>query len=217
METMRDTIRVLLVDDHAMVLESLASALHGQDGIEVVGRASDGESALALVAELAPDVVVIDYSMPTKPDGLEVMGAIAAEREGPKTLCLSAHDSFPYARQALDAGAGGYVVKHGPLSELVQAIRAVHRGERFVSPCLVKAVDESKAAPKDRPGVARLSRREFELMRHLGLGRTLQEAAGHMGVVESTASTYRTRMMGKLGLNSTQEIIRFAIENGIVG
>jgi len=211
-----EPIRVVLADDHKMILQGLASVLADQDGITVVGQASGGEAALRTVLDQQPDVLVMDYSMPDR-DGASVTAEITQRDLGTQVLILTMHDNVHYVLEALAAGASGFVVKSGAADELVEAIRAVHAGQTYVSPELRPEVTEQLAQrAARRNGIARLSPREFELLRHLGGGKILQEAARAMAVTESTASTYRARIMSKLGLQNTAQIIRYAIENGIV-
>ena len=209
-------IRVLLADDHIMMREGLANIIDASDGIDVVGQADGGHTALQLTEELKPDVLVLDYSMPDL-QGASVLGRLKATGSTTRTLVLSTHDSIHYATKALSAGALGYVIKSGALHELVEAIRIVNDGGRYISRALDSQVAEKIGATGRPVSVDSLSQREFELLGHLGRGLSLQEAARTMHVTESTASTYRARLMKKLHLRNTAEIIRFAIENDIGG
>jgi DNA-binding NarL/FixJ family response regulator len=212
---MVNDIRVLLADDHVMMREGLASIIDAADGITVVGQADGGVAALAGVETHSPDVLVLDYSMPDL-DGPAVMNQLSAAGSRTRVLFLTTHENIHYAHKAMAAGALGFMVKSGALQELVGAIRTVHNGGRYVSHALDEQMaDQLGQGNMAEPTVDRLSQREFQLLGHLGQGRSLQEAAQAMHVTESTASTYRSRLMKKLQLQNTAQIIRFAIENGI--
>ncbi|GJM23333.1 MAG: DNA-binding response regulator [Planctomycetota bacterium] len=212
-----ETIRVFLVDDHAMIRGSLAHALSEAEDIEVIGQAESGEIALEKIARLTPDVVVLDYSMPDM-DGTSVALRMKEQGSRARVLFLTMHDNVSYAKAAIDAGAHGFLIKNDDVDDLISGIRVVHHGGRFVSRSLESELGALLASPKSRrSGLDALSRREFELLRHLGGGLTLQEASHAMGdISESTASTYRSRLMKKLGLDNTAQIIRFALENQVV-
>jgi DNA-binding NarL/FixJ family response regulator len=210
-------IRVVLADDHAMVREALAQILQESGCIRVVGQAANGSEALDAAARAQPDVIVLDYSMP----GLDAAAAIAAllrRRPELKILVLTVHENIHYAVKVLESGAHGYVVKSAAVAELVDAIQAVSAGEVYVSPKVSQRVIQHLRRPKrDRVGLESLSQREFELLRVLGAGMSLKECARHLNISTSSASTYRSRLMEKLNLHTTAEVIRFALENDIVG
>lgn len=210
-------IRVVLADDHAMVREALAQILQESGCIRVVRQAANGPEALEAAAKATPDVLVLDYSMP----GMDAPTAIAELlRRQPllKVLVLTVHENIHYAVKVLESGAHGYVVKSAALGELVEAIQAVSSGEVYISPKVSQRVIQHLRRPKrDRVGLEALSQREFEMLRVLGAGMCLKECARHLSISTSSASTYRTRLMEKLNLHSTAEIIRFALENDIVG
>mgnify|MGYP001598140558 FL=1 len=210
-------IRVLLVDDHVMVREALARILQESERIQVAGQAGDGPAALELARGLKPAVIVLDYSMP----GMDAPALLARlKREFPKArvLILTIHESPHYAIKALESGAHGYVVKSDAVRELVEAIVCVHAGGMYLSPKVSAKVLEHLWHPrKRRIGLDALTQREFELLRALSSGKSLKECAAALEVGVSTAATYRARLMEKLKLENTAEIIRFALENDIVG
>jgi DNA-binding NarL/FixJ family response regulator len=211
------TIRVVLADDHQMVRQALAQLLEDSPGIEVVGQAGDGQEAVKLVEATAPDVIVLDYSMPAM-DAPVTIQALLRQHRQLRIVVLTVHESIHYAVRVLESGAHGYVVKSAAAQELVEAIRSAHRDEVYISPKVSQRVIQQLRRPKsDRVGVSALSPREFEMLRVLGSGMSLKECAGHLDITISTASTYRARLMEKLNLRSTAEIIRFALENEIVG
>lgn len=214
---MVNPIRVLLADDHIMMREGLASIIEMSEGLEVVGQTNGGLATLEAVERLSPDVVVLDYSMPDL-DGPDVMNKLREAGSTARVLFLTTHENIHYAHKAMAAGALGFVVKSGALDELVTAIRTVHEGGHYISAALNEQMAEQLGqGGLAEPSVDRLSQREFQLLSHMGQGRSLQEAAQAMHVTESTASTYRARLMKKLQLKNTAQIIRFAIENGITG
>ncbi len=210
-------IRVVLADDHAMVREPLAQILKENGNIRVVGQAADGAEAMDITAKLQPDVLVLDYSMPrlNAPAAIE---SLLRRLPNLKILILTVHENIHYAVKVLESGAHGYVVKSGAVAELVEAIEVVSSGEVYISPKVSQGVLQHLRRPKkDRVGLESLSQREFELLRLLGAGLSLKECAKHLNISISAASTYRTRLMEKLNLHTTADIIRFALENDIVG
>jgi DNA-binding NarL/FixJ family response regulator len=212
-----DEVRVVLVDDHQMVRQGLAQALGDCDGIKVVGQAGSGNEALRIIAELTPKVVVLDYGL-TDLDGPAVTQRLRRECPGVHVVILTVHDNIHYVLKSMEAGALGFVVKADAVDELVKAIHTVSAGKSYISARLSDKVAQHLRGPKGRHvGLDKLSQREFELLRLMGRGMSLQECALQMKISESTASTYRARLMTKLELGNTAQIIRFAIENGITG
>jgi DNA-binding NarL/FixJ family response regulator len=210
-------IRVVLADDHAMVREALAQILRESGCVRVVGQAADGPQALEAAARDRPDVIVLDYSMPEL-DAPSAIEALLRGRPDLKVLVLTVHENIHYAVKVLESGAHGYVVKSAAVAELVEAIHAVSAGEVYISPKVSQRVIQHLRRPRrDRVGLEALSAREFELLRVLGAGMSLKECARHLNISTSSASTYRARLMEKLQLHSTAEVIRFALENDIVG
>jgi DNA-binding NarL/FixJ family response regulator len=211
------TIRVLLADDHAMVREALAQILEESGCVRVVGQAANGPEALQAADTLQPDVIVLDYSMPGLDAGT-VIESLLRRRPALKVLVLTVHENIHYAVKVLESGAHGYVVKSAAVAELVEGIRAVSAGEVYISPKVSQHVIQQLRRPKrDRVGLEALSQRELELLRVLGAGMSLKECARHLKISTSSASTYRARLMEKLNLHTTAEVIRFALENDIVG
>jgi len=210
-------IRVVLADDHAMVREALAQILEESGCIKVVGQAADGPGAVDVATRARPDVLVLDYSMP----GLgapEILSSLRQLLPDLTVLVLTVHENIHYCVQALECGAHGYVVKSAAVGELVDAIKAVSVGEVYISPKVSQKVMQHLRRPKkDRVGLEALSQREFELLRLLGAGMSLKECAERLSISTSSASTYRARILEKLNLHSTAEVIRFALENNIVG
>ena len=206
---------VVLADDHAMVRESLARVLEESGTILVKGQASDGLELIGVVRDQSPDCVVLDYSMP-KLDAPHAIEKLLAEHKTLKILVLTVHENVHYAVRALEAGAHGYMIKSAAVDELVEAINTVSRGDIYISPKVSQEVWSQLRRPKrDREGLESLSQREFDALRILGSGVSLQECADRMKVSTSTVSTYRSRILEKLNLSTTAELIRFALENGV--
>lgn len=208
-------ISVVLADDHTMVRESLARVLEDSGRVDVKGQASDGRELLEVVKRERPDFVVLDYSMPEL-DGPRAIEALLKEHRHLKLLILTVHENVHYAVRALEAGAHGYMIKSAAVDELVAAINSVWRGDIYVSPKVSQEVWALMRRPKrDREGVDALSSREFDALRILGSGQSLQDCANEMNVSVSTVSTYRARVLEKLNLTNTAELIRYSVENGI--
>jgi DNA-binding NarL/FixJ family response regulator len=214
---MQGPIRVVLADDHAMVREALSQILDESGSMHVVGQAADGHQVLEVAAAAKPDVLVVDYTMPNF-DAPSAIEALLRRFPDLKVLVLTVHENIHYAVKVLESGAHGYVVKSAAVGELVDAIKSVSDGEVYISPKVSQRVIQHLRQPrKERVGLEALSQREFELLRVLGAGMSLKECAKHLNISTSSASTYRARLMEKLKLNTTAEIIRFALENDIVG
>jgi len=214
-ESPPDPIRVILADDHEVVRQGLAQLLGDGAGIAVVGQAGTGQALLELAAATPADVLVLDYSLPDH-DGAKVTSQLRRDGSRLRIVILTVHDNVHYVLRAMDAGADGFVVKSDSVEELLRAIRRVHSGGSYVSPRLVEKVEQQQRGTKGRHvGLDKLSQREFELLRLTARGLNLQECAQQMQISESTASTYRGRMMTKLGLSNTAQVVRFALEHGI--
>lgn len=210
-----DPIRVILADDHEVVRQGLAQLLGDGSGISVVGQADSGQAVLELAVTTPADVLVLDYSLPDF-NGAKVASQLRRDGSTLRIVILTVHDNVHYVLRAMDAGADGFVVKSDSVEDLLRAIRRVHAGGTYVSPRLAEKVEHHQRGPKGHHiGLDKLSQREFELLRLTARGLSLQECAAQMQVTESTASTYRARMMSKLELTNTAQVVRFALENGI--
>ena len=206
---------VVLADDHAMVRESLARVLNESGEITVLGQASDGLELLKVVRQEQPECVVLDYSMP-KLDAPHAIEKLLAEHKSLKILVLTVHENVHYAVRVLETGAHGYMIKSAAVDELVEAIRTVSQGDVYISPKVSAEVWSRMRRPKrDREGIETLSQREFDALQILSSGASLQECASRMKVSTSTVSTYRSRVLDKLNLATTAELIRFAMENDL--
>ena len=215
--SLQTSIRVVLADDHAMVRESLARVLQDSGPFDVVGQACDGAELLTIAAEHAPQCVVLDYSMP-RLDAPRAIEKLLARHPQLKVLVLTVHENVHYAVRALEAGAHGYLIKSAAVDELAKAIQVVVHGEVYLSPKVAQEVWQQLRRPrKSRQGLDSLSQREFDVLRILASGVSLQECARQLHVSTSTISTYRARLLEKLQLQTTAELIRFALEHNIVG
>jgi two-component system response regulator NreC len=212
-----DQIRVLIADDHTIVRSGVRLLLEGEPDIEVVGEALDGNEALDLVAELRPDVVLMDIAMPGM-DGLEATRLIKARWHNVDVLVLTMHRTDDYFFEMLKAGASGYVLKSAETGELVHALRVVARGEVYLYPTmarqlvqdyLVRVGDGSTSDPS-------LSPRENEILRLLGKGYGNKEIAEELVISPSTVHTHRSNLMTKLGLSSRRELIQYALKHGLL-
>ncbi len=216
MTLLRKPISVILADDHAMVRESLARVLDASGTITVKAQAGDGSGLVELVARHNPDCLVMDYSMPNH-DAPQTIKDLLQRFKSLKILVLTVHENVHYAVRALEAGAHGYLIKSAAVDELVEAIRTVGDDDIYISRKISAEVWSQIRRPKrNREGLEALSQREFDVLRILGSGATLQECARQLHVSNSTISTYRSRVLEKLNLASTADLIRFAIENNVV-
>lgn len=207
-------MRVLLVDDHPVVRKGMKAVLEDQLPGIVVSEAGDGDEALAALIEPC-DVVVLDLSMPGR-SGIDLLAEIKHRYPRLPALIMSLHAEEQFAVRALRAGAAGYLNKAAASEQLVAAVVKVARGGRFIT----EAVAERLAADVGKQAVAapheRLSDREFEVMRRIASGKTVSEIAENMHLSVKTVSTYRARMLEKMGMASNAEVTRYAIENGLV-
>jgi len=215
-----DPIRVLVADDHAIVRTGIRHVLEGEPGFTVVGEASTAAETLTLALDLRPDVAVLDISMPDD-SGLRIAARLRRECPETRVLILSMHDNTEYVLESVRAGAHGYLLKDTAATELRGAIRAVRKGESYFSPPVASrltAVVRGGPLPESPAGlVARLSSREREVLERVASGRTNKEIAGELGISHRTVETHRESLMRKLQLRTVAELIRFAIEAGVIG
>jgi DNA-binding NarL/FixJ family response regulator len=210
-----DTIRVLLADDHTIVREGLKALIDANEGLEVIGEAADGESAVNLATELDPDVVVVDVSMPVL-NGAQVTAKLRELHPSSKVLALTVHEDRAYLRLLLESGARGYVLKRAAVAELVQAIRAVAAGGTYLDPALAGGVVDQFVRPSasQRDPLVELSDRETDVVRLIALGYSNKEIASRLGLSVKTIETYKTRSMEKLGIRSRVDIVQYAARRG---
>ena len=208
--------RVLIVDDHAVVRSGLKLVLEADDGIEPVGEAGTARDAIFEARSLKPDVILLDVVMPDQ-SGLDIIPTLLHENPDTKILVLSMQDDPRYVREAFDAGASGYVLKEAADSEVVAAVREVAGGGRYVDPELGARLVAAESAERKRAEEDPLSDREGEVLRLLALGHTNQEIAKQLYISVRTAETHRAHIMQKLRLSSRAELVRYALDRGLLG
>lgn len=210
------TIRVVLVDDHAILRAGLSLLIRSQPGMAVVGEAEDAEGAIRLAAEHRPDIVVLDISMPGR-SGLQAIGELLEAAPGCRILVLTMHDDYAYLRAAMAAGTSGYVVKSAADEELIKAIRTLHEGRTFISVSLSPAeIDLPPMLDGEHASVPELSPRETQALEYVAYGFTSQQIADRLGLSIKTVDGYRSRLSEKLGLRSRADLVRYALEKGIL-
>ena len=207
-------IRILLADDHAMVRQGFRMILSAQPDMEIIGEAGNGKEAVEMTAKLLPDVIVMDVAMPEL-NGIEATRKIIAALPRSRILALSMHKDSVYVREILRAGARGYLLKDSIDSDLLAAVRAVAKGEGYLSPAISDAVltDYRKhvSAPLDL-----LTSREREVLQMIAVGKTNKDIANELKLSVYTVDAHRGRIMEKLNLHSTGELVRFAVRNGLI-
>ena len=207
-------VRVFLVEDHGIVRAGVRALLQAQDQLEVVGEAESGEEAFERVPRLAPDVVLLDLSLPGM-NGVATAEALRRVAPGARLVALSMHEDPELVRGFLDAGGSGYVPKSALESQLLDAILAVARGEFYAPPRLLAEVARQAAGP-DPYRHARLTARELEVVRQIARGNTYREIAEVLGISEKTVSTYRERAAAKLGVRSRAGLVRWVLERRLL-
>ncbi len=208
------SIRVLLADDHTIVRQGLKLILSGNPDLQVVGEAANGVEAVALAQKLKPDIVLLDVAMPEL-NGIEATRKMVADNPRARVLVLSMHKEAVYVREILRAGARGYILKDAVDTELVNAVRSVARGDGYISPAvsgaLLKDYRQNVTDPLDL-----LSKREREVLQLIAEGRTNKEIATQLNLSVYTVDSHRGKVMEKLNLHSTGELVRFAMKHGLV-
>jgi DNA-binding NarL/FixJ family response regulator len=209
------TIRILIADDHGVVAEGLKHLVEAQTDLQVVALAVDGRDAVRQARDLQPDVVLMDLSMPEL-NGADATRAILDRDPKCRVIVLSMYSEREYVRRALKAGAVGYVVKRSAAKEVVDAIRAVHAGQRYLSPRVADVVLDDYAGDGGNDLLAKLSQREREVLQLLAEGHTGAQIAERLSLSQKTVETYRARLVEKLGIRDVAGLVRFAIQRGIV-
>jgi len=208
-------IRVLIVDDHAVVRSGIRLLLSREPDIEPVGEAGTGREAIFEARSLKPDVILMDVVMPDQ-TGIDALPTLLHENPDVKVLLLSMQDDPRYVREAFAAGENGYLLKEAADSEVVAAVREVARGGRYVNPELGARLVAADAAATKRADEDPLSEREREVLRLLALGHTNQEIAKQLFISVRTAETHRAHIMQKLGLQSRAELVGYALAHGLL-
>ena len=205
-------LRVLIVDDHPVVRDGLKALLGDAEGLEVVGEACDGETAVRRAVELRPDVVVMDLSMPGM-SGVEAARRIREGCPGVRVVALTAHEAHGYLRQVMGAGASGYVLKRTATDELIGAIRHAAAGNTYLDPAVAGQLVAGPGAPLFGEEVG-LSQREEKVLREIAQGYSNKQIAARLKISVKTVETYKSRAMEKLGARSRVEIVRYAAGRG---
>jgi len=210
-------IRVLIVDDHAILREGIRALLSAQPDVEVIGEASDGQAALGEVARLDPDVVLMDIAMPGL-GGIETTLELKKQGRRARVLILSQYEDREYVRRLLKAGVSGYVLKKSAGAELANAVRAVARGGLVLDPevARVAMAEANPATAGQADPYETLTDREKQVLKLVAEGRSNKEVADVLGISVKTAMTHREHFMEKLGLHNRTELVRFAIKRGVI-
>ena len=209
-------VRVLMVDDHPVVLAGLRALVGAEPDFTIVGEARDGRTALTLATRLAPDVVVLDISIP-EINGIELAAALRTEAPECRVLILTVHEERAYLRQALELGVGGYLLKRSACDELPRAIRAVAAGGTYLDPAIagkvVGGLHRGSGRPQPGEPVA-LSDRESDVLRMVAGGHSNKAISFRLNISVKTVETYKARAMEKLGFHSRVELVRYAADQG---
>lgn len=211
---MDSTIRVVIADDHQVVLDGFIARLQMESGIEVIGTASNGLEAINVVRELQPDVVLMDVSMPVM-NGIEATSVIREENPNAKVLMLTMHDNREYIMKVMQVGAVGYMLKEISAEKMVQAIKTVNQGSTYFCESVTQTLfsqEVTPAAQKPNP----LSRREEAVLKLVAQGHSSKKVASLLNISYRTVETHRQNIKHKLNLHSTAELAKYAVERGLV-
>lgn len=208
-------IRILIADDHRIVREGIKSILRFEDDFDIVGEASTAEEAIGLMSRLRPDVLILDISMPGR-SGLDALPDLLRLSEGTRVLVLSMHPEDMHALRSLRAGAAGYLTKDSVPSELATAVRRLHAGRRYISTELAEQLASELTQETAADPLSLLSVREHEVLRLLAAGNKPSDIAARLHVSPRTVGTYRRRILEKLRLEGTAELIRFALSRKLL-
>jgi DNA-binding NarL/FixJ family response regulator len=205
---------VFLADDHVVVRSGLTRLLQQNSDINVIGETENGKQAYQLYAELLPEVVIMDLSMPGL-GGLEALKRITGDWPEARIVIYTMHENVAYATQSMNAGAMVYVAKSGPTSDLINAVKQANAGERYLSGNMAQKIALNSVAGNDDPAQL-LTAREFEVFWLLAEGRVVEEIANHLGIGIKTVANYQTNIKQKLDIHSPVELVRLAIKHGVI-
>jgi DNA-binding NarL/FixJ family response regulator len=208
-------VKVLIADDHPVVRQGLKMMLSADPQVDVVGEARDGDEAFDMAHKVDWDVAVFDYSMPGR-GGVELLSDVKHDYPERPVLILSIYPEDPHGLRALKAGAAGYISKETAGEELVAAVKKAAAGGRYVSPALAEKLASRLTPEQARPPHERLSDREYRVMWLLASGKTLHQIADDMHLSPSTVSTYRGRILKKLGLNTNVDLVHYAMKHRLI-
>lgn len=213
-------IRLLLADDHRLMRQGLKALILEESGMEVVGEAENGKDVVALAAKLRPHIVIMDVAMPGL-NGIEATRQIVSANPQTKVIALSGHDTTQFVREMLSAGASAYLLKKRAYEELIQAIREVMKGRKFLSPDVAQGVVDAyvqlSSLSNEKPAFTVLTDREREVLQRLAEGHATKETADALSVSVKTVETHRRNIMEKLNLHSVAELTKYAVREGITG
>jgi DNA-binding NarL/FixJ family response regulator len=212
----RTLIRLVIADDHELIREGVKKILRPCADLKVVGEAADLRQAIALVAQVRPDVLVLDITLPDY-DGLDGLAELRRHFPELRIVMLSMHPEERYALAALRAGALGYVSKATASSELVEAVRRAGQGTPWLGPRVAELLARDAASPEMLPAHHLLTPREGEIVALIGAGLQVKQVAAELGISISSVNTYRTRIFRKMGLSSNAALIRYALRHGLAG
>lgn len=210
-------VRILIADDHGLLRAGLRALLNAEPDLQVVDEAADGPQALNLIQKLQPDVVLLDIGLPGL-SGIEVTRRLQKTLPRVRVLILTVHEDESLLREAIRAGAAGYIVKRAVESELIDAIRAVWRGNQYVHPAMTHALLKDLAPPlaNNEPPIEQLTPREIGVLRLLAQGYTNRQVAEALHLSVRTVESHRSNLTSKLGMHSRLELIRYAQERGLL-
>ena len=211
------TIQIILAEDHKITREGLVNMLKGQPGMEVVGEAGNGREAIRLARELAPDLVIMDVTMPNL-NGIDSTRIIISSSKNVKVIALSMYSDKQFVQGMMQAGASGYLLKDCAFNELVHAIRAVFNGDTYLSPGIAGIVVEdylNKLSKSASSASSILTRREREVLQLISEGESTRHIASKLAISVKTVETHRRQMMGKIGIRSVAGLTKYAIREGL--
>lgn len=211
------TIRIVLVDDHALVRQGFRRILEEDPGLQVAGEAGSAEEGIALVRQQRPDVVLMDMAMPDA-NGIQAAREILRERPETKVLVLSMYSDAQYVRSALDAGVSGYILKSALETDLTRAVRAVAQGQQYLSPelagVLIKALRDRDEPDDDK--FDKLTEREKQVLQYIAHGKSNKDIASILGLSVNTIAVHRANLMNTLGVHKAAELVLYAVRKGLV-
>jgi DNA-binding NarL/FixJ family response regulator len=207
--------KVLIADDHAVVRRGLKQIINDEPDFQVVGEAQNGQEAINLIEGNGCDVMVLDITLPDK-NGLIVLQEVKTMKPKLPILILSMHPEDQFALRALKLGAAGYLTKETAADELVIALRKVLGGGKYISSKLAEQLVTDISSPNARPSPERLSEREFQVLQKIALGKTISQIADELSLSVKTVSTYRARLLVKMKMKTNAELVRYAVQHGLV-
>jgi len=207
-------LRIIVVDDHLMLIQGIKKLLETRSGLQVVGEAYDGREGVELVKRLKPDIAIVDITMPGL-NGLDATRAIAKISPRTKTILLTMHKENPYVTEALDAGVHAYVIKSQTAGDLLRAIDEVAANRVYLSPSIANLVVNAYRT-KDKSDTVPLTLREREVLQLIAEGQKTKQIAARLGISVKTAESHRTRIMKKLDVHDTANLVRYAIRRGLI-